>query len=71
MLRKNEKILRPVHPNVGIEMEYRRRLLLAIGQMHTAVLGRVSADYRREPPAIAQDDRVESFVHMLRQQFGR
>jgi len=69
--RKNEKVLRPVHPNVGIEMEYRRRLLLAIGQMHTAVLGRVSSDYQREPPPIAQDDRVESFLHMLRQQFGR
>lgn len=71
MRRKNEKVLRPVHPNVGIEMEYRRRLRLAIEQMHTAVIGRVSAAYRLEPPAIAQDDTIESFVHTLRQLFGR
>lgn len=69
MRRKNEKILRPVHPNVGIEVEYRRRLLLAVSQMHAAVLGKVGAEYQSNSP-IAQDS-VEDFVHMLRQQFGR
>lgn len=105
MRRKNEKILRPVHPNVGLEMEYRRRLYLAIEQMHTSVMGRVSVDYRREPneqladsnynivghaggygnshavgyardgltvaPLLAQDDRIETFLHTLRQLAGR
>jgi SPP1 gp7 family putative phage head morphogenesis protein len=66
---KNDKILRPVHPNASIEAEYRRRLKCLIDEMNRSVCYWVTAAFRanepriseaadeieQSPPAIAQD----------------
>jgi SPP1 gp7 family putative phage head morphogenesis protein len=50
-----EKVLRPVHPNVGVEMEYRRRLIRMIEQMHNSVMYWVESRYRNNEPSISMD----------------
>lgn len=53
---KNARVLRPVHPNSGIEAEYRRSLRKIIEDMHCSVLYWVRAAYRaNEPEVLAQD----------------
>lgn len=54
--RKNEKILRPVHPNVGIEVAYRRKLTALIDEMAKSVSYWLEAKYRQNEPEIAQDE---------------
>src|SRR6267142_3174716 len=49
-------VVGPVHPNQGIQAEYRRRLERLIGQMHNSVLYWLSAAYKANPPRMAQDD---------------
>ncbi|MGJ4855519.1 phage minor head protein [Labrys sp. La1] len=51
-----EKVLRPVHPNAGIEAEYQRRLNRLIGEMHRSVLYWLSSAYRANQPRIAADE---------------
>lgn len=50
------KILRPVHPNVGIEASYRRKLEKLIDEMHRSLSYWLLAAYRANPPEMAQDD---------------
>jgi uncharacterized protein with gpF-like domain len=50
------KVAAPIHPNVGLEVEYRRRLLLLIAQMHNSVVHWLTAAYRAHTPRMAQDD---------------
>lgn len=47
--------LKPVRPNVGIEVKYRKRLGALIDDMNKSVLYWLSAEYRANPPAMAQD----------------
>lgn len=51
----NDKVLKPVRPNLGIEAAFRRSLRKLIEQMHTAVMNAVLASYKANPPAVAQD----------------
>lgn len=51
---RNEKILRPVHPNAGIELAYRKRLDELIAEMQKSTIYWLRASYRATPP-IAQD----------------
>jgi uncharacterized protein with gpF-like domain len=53
---KSNVVLRPIHPNAGIEAEYRRRLDALIQEMHDSVLYWVRAAYRANEPEMAQDD---------------
>lgn len=53
--RRNEKILRPVHPNAGIAGEYRRALDKMIREMSDSYRYWLRAQYKRTPPRIAQD----------------
>lgn len=46
-------ILRPVHPNCGIEAAYRRRLRRLIEEMNDSFLYWIKAAYRAHPPATA------------------
>lgn len=55
MLRKGEKVLRPVHPNAGITALYRARLEALIEEMTTSYLHWLRAQYRAKPPEMAQD----------------
>lgn len=55
--REAEKILRPVHPNAGIEAEYRRRLRCLVDDMNASFLYWLKAAYRaNEPVLLAQDE---------------
>lgn len=51
----NETLVRPVHPNAGLEAEYRRKLQCLVDEMHKSVAHWVTAAYRANEPAIAQD----------------
>lgn len=51
-----EKKLRPVHPNVAIEEKYRAKLFSLIDAMNRSILHWIKAEYRKNPPAIAQDE---------------
>jgi uncharacterized protein with gpF-like domain len=53
---RNETVLRPVHPNAGIEADYRRRLNALIEAMHKDVLAEIEATYRASEPRIAADE---------------
>jgi SPP1 gp7 family putative phage head morphogenesis protein len=69
-----EKVLRPVHPNVGVEMEYRRQMVKLIEQMHKSVMYWVEAKYRNNEPAIAMDGptpsvRLRMIINKLRKQW--
>lgn len=47
MIRGKEKLLAPVHPNVGVEREYKRKMVLLIRRMHKIVLAEVLERYGR------------------------
>lgn len=53
---RKEKVLRPVHANVGIEALYRKRLISLVEAMHDSVLWFVRAAYRDNEGRIAQDE---------------
>lgn len=52
---RKQVTLRPVHPNAGIEAGYRRALQALITEMSRSYLWFVRAQYRRNPPKLAQD----------------
>ncbi|WP_229183981.1 minor capsid protein [Bradyrhizobium oropedii] len=51
----NEKTLRPVHANAGIQARYRERLLAIIDEMNNSVRFWLKAAYRQNTPVMAQD----------------
>lgn len=55
-LRRNEKVLPPVRPNVGIYSIYRKKLRALIEEMSRSYEYFLKTQYRRTPPAIAQDE---------------
>lgn len=50
-----QKALKATHPNVGIEVAYRRQLEKMIEAMHYSVLYWIQAAYKANEPRIAQD----------------
>jgi uncharacterized protein with gpF-like domain len=54
--RKNQKLLRPIFPNVGIGLDYRRRLLALVAEMSRSYVHWLRATYRSNPPRMAQDE---------------
>jgi uncharacterized protein with gpF-like domain len=48
-------ILAPVHPNLGIAAQFRRRLEREIEAMHRSLIYWIGAAYRAHPPVLAQD----------------
>ena len=54
--KKPEKTFRPVHPNAGIELAYRRKLERLIAKMNRSVKFWLRAAYRQNEPVMAQDD---------------
>lgn len=53
---KSETVLRPVHPNAGIETAYRRKLEALIDEMAGSVAYWIKAAYNQNTPEIAQDE---------------
>jgi uncharacterized protein with gpF-like domain len=54
-LAKGDKVLPPVHPNVGIRAAYRAALERLIEEMATSYLHWLRAQYRKNPPRLAMD----------------
>lgn len=50
------KKLRPVHPNIGISLAYRRKLDRLIAEMNASIVWHIKAAYRANPPEMALDD---------------
>jgi SPP1 gp7 family putative phage head morphogenesis protein len=55
-LAKNEKALRPVFPNVGIAVLYRKKLDALVLEMARSYYHWILAQYRETPPRLAQDE---------------
>jgi SPP1 gp7 family putative phage head morphogenesis protein len=55
MMGANDKILRPVHPNAGIEAQYRKKLKALIAAMQASIVNRLTAVYKNNEPLIAKD----------------
>lgn len=53
--RLRDRTLRPLHPNVGIEAAYRKRMLRLVDEMARSIERWVLAAYRADPP-LAQDE---------------
>src|ERR1700744_1188741 len=49
------KATRPVHPNIGIQADYRRKLDALIDEMARSYSYWLKAQYRETPPRLAQD----------------
>lgn len=58
--RRGEIVLRPVHPNAGIEAKYAKRLTQLVDDMHRSVNFWIAAAYRKNPPKMAQDESATS-----------
>jgi uncharacterized protein with gpF-like domain len=54
-MRTKSKPLRPVHPNAGIEADYRRRVQKLVERMARSYERWVKAQYRETPPRLAMD----------------
>jgi uncharacterized protein with gpF-like domain len=55
MVRRREKVLRPVMPNLGIGAAFRRKLVALLDEMAGSYERWVIAQYRKKPPRIAAD----------------
>jgi uncharacterized protein with gpF-like domain len=55
MVKRREKVLRPVMPNLGIGAAFRRKLVALLDEMAGSYEKWVVAQYRRKPPEIAAD----------------
>lgn len=55
------KVLKPLFPNVGVEMEYRRRLNILIDAMHKSIMYWVTTKYKNNEPAVAMDEVINRF----------
>lgn len=49
------KVLKPLHPNVGVEAAYRRKLVALIDAMHKSIEYWVTKKYKSNEPEIAMD----------------
>lgn len=67
MTSKPEKTLRSVHPNQGVEAEFRRRLFAIIDEMHDSITYWVTARYRNNEPSVlmSMDAKTPSVVLRL------
>lgn len=46
----------PIHPNLGLQREYRRKLLELVDEMYASVTWWIGAEYRRQLPRIMEYD---------------
>lgn len=58
MAKRKYTVLRPVHPNAGIEAEYRQKLMRLIYDMHCSYSWWLKAQYKQTPPAVLAFDAV-------------
>lgn len=53
--KSGDVVLRPIHPNAGIEAAYRKKLLALVDEMHRSFAYHLKAAYRKNEPAMAMD----------------
>ena len=70
-LRKHEKALRPVRPNLGIEIAYRAKIRALIDEMHKSFDYWIKAKYRANEPLIAQDASPAAQLRIELNRLGR
>lgn len=68
---RNETVLRPVHPNAGIEAEYRARLRRLVDEMNRSIEYWLSAAYRANEPAMAADETPASALRATMRKLAR
>jgi len=68
---KKQKLLTPVRPNVGVELAYRRKLERLIDEMSASVIYWVSAAYKKNEPAMAQDAIPADYLRRLMKKLAR
>jgi uncharacterized protein with gpF-like domain len=61
----NGVVLKPIRPGLGIEVMYRKRLDTLLQKIHASVLWWVAAEYKKHPPAMAQDSSPIEFLTRL------
>lgn len=69
--RRNERVARPIHPNVGIELAYRRAMLALIDKMHRSITYWVAAAWRANEPEMAMDDSPARSMRRAMRQLSR
>jgi SPP1 gp7 family putative phage head morphogenesis protein len=69
-LRRSEKVLRPVHPNQGVEAEYRRQMFKLIDLMHDSVMYWIEVRYKNNEPNVMSFDAKTPAV-VLRMTIGK
>lgn len=52
---RRRQVLAPTRPNLGIQLEYQRRLDTMIAEMQRSIIYWLRAQYRENPPELAQD----------------
>ncbi len=63
--RQRARVLRPLHPNVGVEMEYRRKLEKLINVMHKSIMWWVRVSFKQNEPEMAIDARPASVLRIV------
>jgi SPP1 gp7 family putative phage head morphogenesis protein len=68
-----EKVLNPVHPNVGLEVAYKKKLEALVDNMHKSIMWWVINAYKRDTPAtvMALDDSSAIKLHKIIQKLTR
>jgi uncharacterized protein with gpF-like domain len=59
-MKSRPKTLKPIHPNVGIEIAYQKKLDALIEEMNRSVTWWVTAAYRANQPEMAQDANIDA-----------
>src|SRR6185437_11069253 len=63
---RNERILRAVRPNAGLEADYRRKLEALVDALHKSTQYWITATYRKNPPKLAQDETpAQAFIRSI------
>lgn len=68
--RKNEKVLRAIHPNAGLGAEYRRKIMRLVDEMSRSYEHWLRAAYRSNPPKMAQDELPAAELERRLRQLG-
>ena len=59
------KTFRAIRPGTGIEARYRARLQAMLLEIHKSVMWWIAAEYKKHPPALAQDASPFTFIRRM------
>lgn len=59
------RTFRAIRPGSGIEAAYRKRLQQLLERVHASVMWWIAAEYKKHPPALAQDASPFTFIRRL------